>query len=1083
MKKFFTLVALCVLSIAVMAEKQISGIIVDEKDEPVIGASIQVDGTTQGTITDYDGEFELSVPDDAKTLTIRSVGMAEQNVAIQKVMRIVMKEAVTDLQEVVKIGYANVAKGSFTGSAQSVDAEAIEKKSPSEISKAMAGEIAGVQVVNTSGQPGTSASIRIRGIGSVNASSAPLYVVDGVPFDGDIASIDPGDIADYNILKDASAAALYGSRGANGVIVITTKRGSNSENAKIDVDVTYGANMHLLPMYEVMTNPQEYVETAWMSMYNSLGHYENTDLKIQHTNDMLYSPKGLPSIYNLWNEDGSALVNGYTLKFRDGVSLKDHYRNMTSWEDAMFRVGQKAQATVRISGGTDKTSYYTSFGYLKDEGYYIGSDFDRFTVRSNINHQAKKWLKGGLNMSYTYSSLNNPGQGDNMNNGFAYVNGIPAIYPVFLYNADGTIQKDPKTGNNAYDYGMREGEGRGFGSGINPAGALLYDKQRTKQHQVLASGNLEFKLYDGLKLDVIVGAQYVGSNTSDLTNKFYGDAAGIGRIAKQQYDVLHLNARQTLSYIKSIGDHNIDVMGIHETDLAIVSVMAGQMNRISDPNSLEWGNAVQMGYMTSYKNETAMESYMLAASYSYDDRYSVEAKYRAQGSSKFAKGHRWGHFGSIGVAWQFTNESFIKDNQEWLDNGKLRLNWGMLGNDGIGADRFQDQYSLEYVDGQLGYVWGYKGNPDITWERSQQVDLGLEFSLKKYLDVEIDYFYKLTDNMLMPKYKPMSIGYSYIWINGGSMMNTGVEFQLNAHCVDALNHQIKLDVRLNGGWYHNKILSLPKDIETDTEMTTNGGLVVGKSLYDYSLPEYAGVDPETGEAQYYGYYDANKGGKFDTHVNAEIWTDENGQAGMGNYISDVHKYRTENPDADIRKEKTTNAAYAGSDYIKGLTAEPSLAGGFTIDFEAYGVMLSASCSYGLGGYGYDNTYAMLMGNDKIGNYNWHVDMRNMWTEENRDTNVPRLNNGGDRYTNYTSTRFLTSNNYLSLNNVRLGYSFKKKLIEKIKLSRLEFYVQGDNLAIATARKGYNPTVSGTGTSDSYQYTPLSTIIGGIKVQF
>jgi hypothetical protein len=395
---------------------------------------------------------------------------------------------------------------------------------------------------------------------------------------------------------------------------------------------------------------------------------------------------------------------------------------------------------------------------------------------------------------------------------------------------------------------------------------------------------------------------------------------------------------------------------------------------------------------------------------------------------------------------------------------------------------WQDSYTIEYVDGKIGYVWQYKGNRDLTWERTSTVDVGLEFSLGKYFDAELDFFYKLTDHMLMPRYNASSMGYSYTYINGGKMSNIGAEFQFNIHAVDTRN--VKLDIRLNGGHYHNKILELPKNIDDEnSEMTTNGGLVVVKSVYDYQIREYVGVDPKTGEAMYVGYYDADKG-KFGTK-NANLITDEEAEKqgyNIPNYISDVHDYRLRHENAHIDTVHTTDAVYCGADYL-GYSAEPALDGGFGFDLEVYGVTLSASCSYRIGGYGYDNTYAQLMSNEKVGNHNWHVDMRNMWTETNTNTTVPRLNNGADPYTSYPSTRFLTSNSFLSLNSVRLGYKFPTKLIEKIKLKRLELYVQGDNLAIATARKGYNPMVSATGASDSYQYTPLSTVMGGIKVQF
>lgn len=1073
MKRLCMFMVLCLTTLGMFAaERLIKGIIKDEKGEPVIGASIQVKGTTIGTISGYDGDFELSVPEDAKTLVITYVGMKPMEVAIKDNLQITLKEDSEVLEDVVVTGYGNVSKGSFAGSAQTVKAETIEKKAPSEISKALANEVAGVQVIQTTGQPGSNATIRIRGIGSINASRAPLYVVDGVAYDGDISSIDPSDIASTTILKDATATSLYGSRGANGVIVITTKKGNANEEAKITVEANYGANMRLLPMYEVISDPQEYVEMAWQSLFNASGE-TSLEGRIKTANNRLFSKSGLPEAYNLWNAKGNELINGYTGKFYDDIEMKDCYKGMQSWKNAIFRIGQKAEAKVSISGGKDKTTYYTSFGYLKDEGYYIGSDFDRFSVRSNIEHQAKKWLKGSLNMSYAYTSINNPGQGSNMNNGFAYVNGIPPIYPVYEYNEDGTIKRDPKTGGKMYDYGMHEGYGRGFGSGINPAGALRLDKQRTEAHNVMGVAMLEAKLYKGLTLSATASVQYLGYQGSRLTNKYYGDAAGIGRIYKEQVNMLNFVAQQMLEYKNTFGEHDVDVLAGHETTYQRIGSMYGSKDYIADPGSLEWGNAVKNSYMDSYTTTEALESYFAKASYWYNERYGITANYRADGSSKFAKGHRWGHFGSVGIAWKLTNEEFMAPAKDILKDAKLHFSWGMLGNKEIGSDRFHDMYSIEYSDGRVGYVWSSKGSPTLTWEKTSMFDLGLEFTISKYLDMELTYFHKTTTDCLMPQYMPPSIGYSSVWINGGEMVNQGFEFQGELHAVDMRN--IKLNFRFNGGFYRNKITKLPKSIdETNEDMDTNGGLVVGHSMYDYNMRKYAGVDYNTGEAMYVGYYDSDKGGFG--RKDASLVDDGD------NYISDVDLYRRQHPNAHIDTVHTTNAAYCGSDF-NGKSAIPDLEGGFGINFEVYGVTLDITCGYRIGGYGYDNSYAMLMANEKVGNYNWHVDMRNAWTEENRNTNIPRLNNGGDAYSNAVSDRFLTSNSYLSLNNVRLGYKFQKKLIEKIKLSKLELYVQGDNLAIVTARKGYNPIVSATGSSNAYQYTPLSTIMGGIKIQF
>lgn len=1099
MKKIFTLLLLVVATLTMYAQKQVSGVVVDANGEAIIGASIVAKGTTQGTVSDIDGKFDMTVPTTVKTLVVTYVGMQKKEVAAGQNLKIVLEENTELLDEVVVTGYGNVSKGGFTGSVEAVKAEDIEKKNPSDITKSLSGEVAGVQVVNSSGQPGSVASIRIRGIGSISASSTPLYVVDGIPLDaGSISSIDPGDIASVTILKDATATSLYGSRGANGVIVITTKRGSShGDDGKIEIDVKGGANMRLLPMYDVIDNPEDYAVMAWQSLYNQqryiLNQSENQSIK--NANNSLFGANGIPAIYNIWDSPGNLLINASDASgkinpsFDPNVSRLAHFQNMDSWYNTLFHNGLKLEATAKISGGNEKLNYYTSFGYLKDEGYYTASDFQRFNTRANINYQAKKWLKGGLNIQYSYSAISNPGQGSDANNGFAFVNQIPPIYPVYVYDpATGQPMVDPKTGGKMYDYGdngnenIGEDGGRPYSFGINPAGALEWDKQKTVRHQTVANAFLEFKLYEGLKFTVNVGAQYLNNNTNALTNKYYGNAAGLGRVEQSQTNYLAVTSNQLLEYNKSFNEHTIRLMAGHETTYFTYNLQYGYKKNIAEDNVNQLSNGVSMDGVEGYARTSTLESALATATYEYDNRYHITGNYRADGSSKFAKGHRWGHFGSVGAAWSFTNEHFFEGTTaaDWLKNGKLRLSWGVLGNQDIGDMMYTDQYSVENVNDEKGYVWSYKGNPELTWERTSTIDLGLEFSIGKYLDVEFDYFYKKTDNMLFPRYVAPSLGYGGYYVNDAAMMNQGVEFDLKAHLVDMRN--VKLDFRLNGGYYRNKMLKMPVDYTdasgNEHRMVMSGGMSVGHSTYDWYMVHYEGIDNE-GVAHYTAYYDANKG-EFGTKSADLIKDGEKGD----NYIASVYEYKLQHPDADIREYSVSGqkASYAGSNYV-GKSAMPDLDGGFGIDLEAYGVTLSISCSYRIGGYGYDNMYALLMHSDKIGSMNWHKDIMKAWTENNTDTDIPRLSNGADENAVMASDRFLTSNSYLSLNNINLGYKFPKKLIEKIKLNNLQVWVAADNLAIATARKGYNPMMSASGTNGYDDYSPLSTIMGGIKVQF
>lgn len=1115
MKKIFTLLFLAVWSICLFAEKQVSGVVVDAKGEPVIGASIQAKGTTQGTISDYDGKFEMEVPESVKTLVVSFVGMATQEVAAGKNLKITMMENSEVIQEVVVTGFGNVSKGSYAGSAQAVKGEDIEKKSPTEVTKALAGEVAGVQVINTSGQPGTNASIYIRGYGSLNGSKTPLYVVDGVTYDGDISSIDPGDIASTTILKDATATSLYGARGANGVIVITTKKGTSGDEGHIDVDVKYGANMRLLPLYDVITSPEEYVTLSWQALYNAqrvVNNVSSTATAIKNTNNLLFSSSGLPVGYNLWDAPGKFLI-------QDNLDAKDlvhpafdltnlrrkGYENLESWKDNIFRVGQKVDANVKIHGGSEKIKYYTSFGYLKDEGYYQSSSYDRFSMRSNLDFEPKKWLKGNVNLAYTYSDMNNPGQGDAMNNGFFYVNVIPPIYPVFMRDDDGNIVIDPRTGENMYDFGNELR--RSFGLGINPAGSIKLDKSNYKTHEVDAKTSLEFKLYKGLKFVLNAGLHFMNNRYSQLTNKYYGDSKDMGRIAQEVDNLFTISAQELLEYNGTFGDHTMRIMAGHENYLYQVGATYGQKAYLADGTSLELSNAIKMEGTGGNSERYALDAYFATAMYSYKERYTITGNYRADGSSRYAKGHRWGHFGSVGAAWTFTNEDFIResDAKDWLKDGKLRLSWGVLGNQINSLYSYTNMYSIENMNDQIVYMEASKGNPSMTWERTNSVDLGLELSIGKYLDMELDYFYKLTDNMISAQAVAPSVGYNSIPTNDAKMVNTGIEFGLKAHAVDLRN--VKFDIRLNGAHYRNYMTQMPIDYyELDKDgnrvahrMTMNGAMSVGHSLFDHYTQKYLGVDPETGEAVFEAFYDDRDGDFMAAKSD-----------GTYNYITSLHQWQLEHEEdgdtaamSHLKSIPTTDLSVAASQYV-GKSYLPDLSGGFGFDLEVYGVTLSTSFSYQIGGYGYDNVYAYLMNNEQVGKHNYHIDARNAWTEANpghatkslnadgsvtysnlNPLDIPRFSNGAGETDSYAlgGDRLATSNSYLSLNSIQLGYNFPKKLIEKIKLQKLHLYVNASNLAILTARKGYNPMTSLDGSSDAYGYSPLSTIMGGVKFTF
>lgn len=421
------------------------------------------------------------------------------------------------------------------------------------MSKALAGEVAGVQVMSTSGQPGSNASIRIRGLGSAYSSRSPLYVVDGIPFEADLSGIDPSDIASMTVLKDATATALYGSRAANGVVLITTKKGEAGKT-RVDAEVKYGANMRLTPLYDVIDSPERFTELTWEGLrgYAEVaGGYDRAKAGTWASQQLFGGQNGIAPIYNMWNADGDKLIDPSTGRFYSGISRKYTPEN---WEDYLFRTGQKFDASVKISGGNEKMTHYTAFSYLKDEGYYISSDYERFNVRNNMSNQIAPWLKATTALSYAYMITNKPGQSDdNMNNGFQFINGMPSLFPVFERDENGNIVQDTNIGGNKYDYGMNAGYSRPFAAGINPAGALLLDKDEVKTHQFNGNASFEARFLKYFKATANLGLQYYGQAENELTNPYYGDSAGKGQIVKTQVNYLNFTANQILSWSQSFG--------------------------------------------------------------------------------------------------------------------------------------------------------------------------------------------------------------------------------------------------------------------------------------------------------------------------------------------------------------------------------------------------------------------------------------------------------------------------------------------------------------------------------------------------
>ncbi|RYY01017.1 MAG: SusC/RagA family TonB-linked outer membrane protein [Gammaproteobacteria bacterium] len=1071
MRKLLMMVmGLFLLSVQLLAQNRVvTGKITDAQGIPLAGATVQIKNTSIGTVTNSDGTFSITVSGNNPVLVFSGANVTSQEISVgnRNTIDVRLQPGNDNLQEVVVVGYSTTTRQAFTGTAKSVSGEQLNNKAVANVSQALAGEVAGVRVINTSGQPGTSATIRIRGIGSVNGNRSPLYVVDGVPYSGAINSINPNDVATLTVLKDAAATSIYGSRGANGVIVITTKTG-RSTRSFIEVDGRYGTNKSILPRYSVIESPEEYIALSWEALYNEGVARANAD-PTAFANTRLFSANGIDPRNNIWNvTTGAELIDPATRTVRPGVTRK---YNPENWEDYAFQPSNRAEANIRIGGGDARTNYYTSFGYLEDKGYVIKSDFRRLNARINLNHEVKPWLSTIFNINYANAKTNNNGQAANSNSVFWFSDNIPPIYPLFLRDASGNLVPDPIFGGNQFDYGST---GRKFGSLTNAIADATYNTITNTRNELTGNTSINFKFTKELSLENRLGVQYYAQNFWSLTNKFYGSAATQnGSIGQTRDDLLNLNLLNLLRYSKRFGAHNIEALAAHEATKYKYTRASASGYNLVDNQTLELSNAIVINpTSTSYANTNRLESYFGQVNYDYESTYYVSGTLRRDGSSRFTAGNAWGTFGSVGLGWVMSKMNFLR-NVKFIDYLKLKASYGILGDqDGLGLYPGSDRYDINNLNNNPSFTFVTKGNPDLTWETSKMFQTGVEFRLGSYLSGSVDYYVKNTDNLIFDRRVGPSNGYALITVNDGQLRNQGIEFELTGHLLKKRDYF--LDLSVNGEHFTNKITRMPIDPSTSKEkiidVQGNYGWATGHSIFDFYTRNFVGVDPADGTSTWTVYYDDANGNKaFDA----------------GEQVANLEQFYSDNPNKRGALLTSTTKNYAQATlYYVGKSSLPKVRGAFNLNGGFKGIELDVQLLYSFGGYAYDGAYAGLMANGLIGGNNWSTDIKNRWQKPGDITDVPRLSNNYDANVASASTRFITKATYLALNNIRIGYNLPSTILQKIKgVQSASLFVSADNLWLMSERNGFNPSTAETGGSDTYRYSPLSTITVGIKARF
>lgn len=1061
----------------VLAQTHVSGTVVGSEDgEPIIGASVIVAGTHTGTVTDVDGHFEFTIPQGASNkLVVSYVGMVSQTVQGKENMKVALKSNQHNLDEVMVVAFGTEKKSAFTGSAAVVNSEDLSKKITTNVADALVGSVPGLQIRGASGQPGSSSTsgINIRGISSIYADTEPLVIVDGAPYPGNLSAIPAEDIEQVTVLKDAASAALYGARGASGVIIITTKSGRN-QKATVSVDAKWGSNSRAVQDYDVIKDPGQYYEVNYAQLYNRYFYINglsaadaNARANSALLSNLQYNVFSYPDGEQLIGMDGKLNPNATLGRVITSNSGNKYYLTPDDWRDDAYKNSFRQEYTVSATGAMDKGSFYASLNYLDDNGVIDKSSYKRYSGRLKADYNIKPWLRVSGNAQFTHSDQESTPDLSydeySAANIMYYTANIGPIYPLYVRGEDGSILTDAY-GHQRYDYGTANDYGltRPFLATGNPLGSNLYNENKESMNQVIANGAVDINFTDWLKLNLTTSVTYNMFDNQDYTNSFEGpSAAANGKLEKYNTQNLRTNNVQTLTFTKSFGKNNVDALVGHEYYDQNVKYLEGDARYEFSPYVQELYAYADRYDNTSYSTKYNVEGFFGRAQYNYDEKYFGSFSYRRDGSSYFAKKNRWGSFWSIGGAWIISKEKWF--NAPWVDMLKIKASYGEQGKDNIGQGRYTNLYELQ-TSGTTSIVpvFAAMGNEDITWEKTGNLNIGLEFNLlKNRLNGTLDYYYKKTTDLLFWLSIPKSAGTSGYYANIGDLRNSGVELTLTGVILRSKDFDWSVTTNLS----HNstKILKLP-----ESSIADYGGFSASNSLhifqywyreggpmYNAYMPSYAGVN-EQGEALY--------------------WVD-----------ADLDKLANYTPgDCPGKNKSYTTTDYTKATYYEQGSLMPKVFGGFSTSFRWKNFDASLSFDYQIGGKVYDNEYQHLMSPSyQGGRADWghaiHKDALKSWTPNNTSSNIPRWFYG-DTYTSSNSDRFLTNAGYLNFQSFTVGYTLPKSILPSW-LSKVRVYCMGENLCFWSARKGLDPRFSFDGAGATGVYSPTRNISGGVQVTF
>ena len=1074
----------------IMAQTKVSGVVVTYEDnEPVIGASVQVAGTQVGTVTDVNGRFELTAPAGSKTLRITYVGMEPLEVAVSpKPLRIQLRNDMNDLDEVVVVAYGTQKKTSLTGSIQEVKSEAIELRPVSSVTSALEGTVSGVQVNSTYGQPGNDPSIRIRGVGTVNGSTTPLYVLDGVPYGGNISDLNPQDIESISVLKDAASAALYGNRASNGVILITTKKGKQGK-LNVTLDIKQGTYNRGVKEYETVS-PYEFMETEWQNLRNNARFGGADDAVAKQTaTQTIFSDR---VVLNIFDKADDALfdANGRIVA---GTSIKNGYQDDLDWFDQTIRSGYRQEYNISANGANEKCDYLFSLGYLDENGYMKSSGYDRLSARVSVNITPKKWFRAGINIAGTHQNkYTSYSDGDtSIANPFYFSRYMSPIYPVHLH--------DINTGEYILDsFGNTQWDG---GSYTDANGQVQVTRNQLANRHVIweNEGNTDKTVRNTLNstayVDFMLPYNFTLSFKGNLNLRSsversfdisdIGDGqANNGRAKRDEYQYKNYTFQQQLHWSHEYGVHSVDALIGHENYYNNYNYMYGYKTNEVFAGKTNMRNYTEITSLYDYDHNYRTESYLGRVRYGYDNRYNAEVSFRRDGSSRFSKDARWGNFWSMGANWVISNEQFMKK-YDWVNYLKLRADYGEVGNDaGSGYYGYMALYSATQ-NAQKGAYWiSQLPNDELKWETGQSWGIAVDARLFNRLNFSFEYFDKRNKDLLFDVNLPLSAGATstspaeaVVTKNVGTIANRGFEISAD---VDVFKNR---DWRVNFGasvtFLKNKVLELPEE-NKDGLLSGTKKIVEGKDRYSYWLYTWQGINTANGMSLY-TFDDENY---FCTIDGTTFGDANNGSEITGDMLAAIEVING--------VPYTYSTSYAKKEFHG--SAMPEAYGSFHLNASWKGLSLYTLFTYSLGGKVLDYNYADLM---SVGTSpsNFHKDILNAWTYDQRTqenaidpdgipmvSSSPKINSSVTASLNSTSSRWLTSASYLILKNINLSYELPKSLVRKVDLEHVAVTVACENLFTVTARRGMLPQMSFDGTQYNYLVTPRVFSVG-LNIRF